>query len=277
MNLQPDEVTQFYRIMHSLLFFVNQRKGISSEVSTLEEFVASGLDMKTASRNALYEDPELIEVFAKANPDHLCGEDIEIVRSWRKGHRRGNFFIERHLRKHSIWIGSGDDGNDTTFCVRGLSQPLDELIPKSALPHYVEAVLLPFKDHIVYDGFLGHHRISFGGSYRARLRETYMRAKQNGKLIESLTDSGEAKPAPPRVTARSWKREVTSLKKSVAKLKGEKRPIVKEAFAVCREGVELVAAATANPDDIENIRAYGYSVAKALRRLEKVLDRAEWR
>ena len=103
-----------------------------------------------------------------------------------------------------------------------------------------------------------------------------MRAKQNGRLIESLDPETERASVPRLAPARDWSSEVSVLKKTAAKLKGESSPVVKEAFAICRKSVKLLEAATKEADDLEGIRDRGLAVAQAINRLDTVLDRADW-
>ena len=183
--LTPAEVEQFFRLMNMLQFFTNQQIKIFPNLKTLAKFLAEDIDTRVAVRDTLFENIDLIDAFVGANPGEFSDEDLEIALRWKDGHRTGTFFVERHQERHSIWIGSSDN-KDVVYCVSGLSQLMEVLIPKYALPCYVEAVLLCFKGRIIYHGILRHHRISFGGGYRASLRETYLRAKQNGQLVESL-------------------------------------------------------------------------------------------
>lgn len=50
----------------------------------------------------------------------------------------------------------------------------------------VEAVLLPFKDCIVYDGFLQPYNISFGGNIRASINDDYNEKKAKYGIITTL-------------------------------------------------------------------------------------------
>jgi hypothetical protein len=272
--LSRSEVELFYKLTHSLQFHVVQQTGVVSGISTLQEFIDADFDDKIAAREALYEDPALFDSFVATNPEHFGDEDLDLIRSWKKLHIAGSFFIERHLRSHSIWIGAGPEG-DEAYAVLGLSQPLEEIVPKAALPQSVKAVLLPFKGRIVFDGILHSYRVSFGPGYRASLRDTYLRAKQNGRIVASLDPADAPAPAPALSPARDWSRELASLKRTAAKLKGEKSPLAKEAFAVCRSSIELVETTIASAGDLDRIRDHGRAVTKALFRLERVLDRAE--
>ena len=64
------------------------------------------------------------------------------------------------------------------------------MFPRSYLPVYIKTVLLPFKDKIIYDGLMQTYNIHFGGGIKRSLKETYMKAKQNGKIITSLGEGG---------------------------------------------------------------------------------------
>ena len=72
------------------------------------------------------------------------------------------------------------------YGVLGLFQGFDEVVPRSHLPLYIQTVLLPFKEKIVYDGLFRTYNIYFGGGIKRSLKESYMRAKQNNRIIESF-------------------------------------------------------------------------------------------
>ena len=80
---------------------------------------------------------------------------------------------------------------DKVYCVFGLTQSLDKETGYASLPLYVDTVLLPFKGKIVYDGLLNYRNTSFGGSIKRSLKEVYMRAKQNNRIIDSLENPRE--------------------------------------------------------------------------------------
>lgn len=102
-----------------------------------------------------------------------------------------------------------------------------------------------------------------------------MTAKQNRQVIEYLDPKAAQESVPSFAPTRDWHREVGSIMQAAAKLKGEGSPIAMEAFNICRKSAELVEAATTEADKLDQIRTHSRSITKALRRLEKVLDRAE--
>ena len=54
------------------------------------------------------------------------------------------------------------------------------------LPVYVQAVLLPFENQIIYDGLLQSYAVVFGPGIRARLNEEYRNAREREGVITTL-------------------------------------------------------------------------------------------
>jgi hypothetical protein len=54
------------------------------------------------------------------------------------------------------------------------------------LPRYVETVLLPFEDKIIYDGFIAPYNVSFGSGYARSFKDTYREVKEKDGIIVNL-------------------------------------------------------------------------------------------
>ncbi len=66
----------------------------------------------------------------------------------------------------------------------------------------VQAVLLPYKDKIIYDGLLTTYNISFGPGIRHSLNESFKEAKERHGIVTSLPMSDQPVAATkPRKTA----------------------------------------------------------------------------
>ncbi|MCX6033421.1 MAG: hypothetical protein NTV38_00340 [Chloroflexi bacterium] len=158
----------------------------------------------------------MIDAYVEANPEALSSEEVEIIRTWRR-FIKDNFFIFRHLKKYSVFIGN----KDQVYGVLGLFESLEEIIPTYALPRMVDAVLLPFKGWIVYDGLLGGYSVSFGGGIRSNLNHVYMTAKQKERIITTLDpDTSQAKLAIRKIS-KTWLPQLEEIASSASKLKGE--------------------------------------------------------
>ena len=183
MKLSENDAKLFFDLMWALQYFVNQKLNILTNIKSIDAYAKCPPEEKIEVRQALYSDTKLIDAFVQQNPQNFSEENLSIISSW-KNVIEGDFYIERFLKKYAIFIE-----NSEVYGVLGLHQGFDELVHRTRLPHYVHAVLLPFKGQIVYDGLFQSYNIHFGGGIKRQLKESYMRAKQNNRIIESLDPS----------------------------------------------------------------------------------------
>jgi hypothetical protein len=138
-------------------------------------------------RKALWQEDRLREAFIAENPAHFPTDDLALVESWK--HRvEDKFFIFRHLKKYTIFINSGSPAQG--YGVLGLTDSVESVVGPDP-PIYVEAVLIPFEDQIIYDSLLAPYAIHFGGGYRRSLADTYRDIQERGGLITTLPDKEE--------------------------------------------------------------------------------------
>jgi hypothetical protein len=155
--------------------------------------------------------------------------------------------------------------------VLGLFESLEEIVPTYALPRMVDAVLLPFKGWIVYDGLLGGYSVSFGGGIRSNLNHVYMTAKQKERIITTLDpDTSQAKLAIRKIS-KTWLPQLEEIASSASKLKGE-TALQNAAFILLRASIELAKCADNTPGNLHVLFARERKVRKAMTRLSKVLD-----
>jgi hypothetical protein len=270
MILSTQDATQFFRLMWGLQFFVGQQRQLLPDVKSLEEFITLPSAAKIKMRDALWENPDLVDAYVEKNPDGLPVEELDIVRKWKRFVAE-KFTIYRHLKEHSIFMGKSQ-----VYGVLGLYDPLEQVISGRPLPLYVEAVLLPFKGRIIYDGLVRPYDIYFGAGIRSGLREEYLTAKQNGRIITSLEpETSPAKPArQQRALDESREAALTEMVKMSEKLRGG-TAIQSAAFGVLRASAKAAQAAAQNPDDLAELRGFGRRVQNALNRLQSALERAE--
>ena len=181
MILAPAEQSLFFKLMLPLQFFVNEKLGVLPEVLTFEDYCRAPMLEKFKVRNALFENIGLIDEFIDENPPDIPMRELAAVSRWKK-FVRGDFFIERYLKNHAVFIT--DDAE--VYAVHGLTESPADYFPKFTLPVRLNAVLLPFQDKIVIDGFFLPYRVVFGSGIKNELKEIYNSAKQKGKIITSL-------------------------------------------------------------------------------------------
>lgn len=109
-------------------------------------------------------------------------EQMDIILSW-KHCIPGRFIIERHLKKGSVFISTDDE---SVYLVNGIIDSWEDMLLGVPTPIIVEAVLLPFKHHIITDGLVSVQPIRFGRNYSDEFNEIYMAAKCSGSIIKSI-------------------------------------------------------------------------------------------
>lgn len=269
MTLPEADAALFYKLMWALQAFANERKGLFPRHTSPEAYARLEMERKLQVRNALFAQPDLIEAFVRENPRGLTEEERAIVASWRH-FVEGKFFIERFLARHAIFIK-----DDDVFAVIAISNPIEDFIPREALPVYVRAVLLPFKGRIIYDGLLEPYSVSFGGGIRAELKEAYLKARQNGRIIESLEPGMPAARKKKARPARDFTPELDAMLQQAKALRpGKDAPALQApTFGLVRASLELAMTAAAGDPDEETFEKGLKKLERAFRRVLTTYDR----
>lgn len=181
MKLTQEDIDLFFKLHPALMQFVNQRLRIFPNIKTAEELRTSGVENVNRVRTELWEKPEYITDFISENPDNLSEDEIAIVAGW-KYFLKGKFYIFRHLKKYSIFLTEAEPTKSYGVC--SLNTPLSEMFWMP--PVYTEAILIPFREHIIYDGILYPYSITFGPGFRFDLNESYRESKNKFGIIEQI-------------------------------------------------------------------------------------------
>jgi hypothetical protein len=187
LQLSKQDAQLFFKLMWSLQHFVNLKLEILPEVKKLKEYQEIPLAEKVSVRDALYDNIELVDTYRAENHQGFSEGELEIIMSCKKC-QHGNFFIERLLKKYAVFIGG-----EEVYGVLALNESFEDVLPYVSLPYYAETVLLPFKGQIIYDGLLVGYSVTFGSGIMFDLKEIYMAAKRNGKIILSFDPKVQAK------------------------------------------------------------------------------------
>ena len=274
MKVSAEEAELFFNLLWPLQFFVNQRLQLYPDIETLDDFKAAPIESRLQIRDAVYENAELIGAFIQENPNHLSAEHLAMVAEW-KQFVAGEFYIERLLKKYAVFIGS----DNKVYAVLGLHDAFDDMFHPRELPRYVKAVLLPFQGKIVYDGLLQGYNVFFGRGISSGLKETYMAAKQNDRIIETLAPQpAKAKAKAKRKAAKDWRAEIEELAAKAKPLRaGADQPaVVRPAFSLVKASVELAQLAVSTPDDTDSLWKALRKINRAAGQLNTTLYRTDW-
>ncbi len=266
MNLSDEDAKLFFELMWGLQHFVNRRLGIFKDFPTPVKYAELPAEKKIKLRDVLWKSPSLINDYVKENPELLSSDYLEIVHGW-KNFIKGEFFILRHLKKYTVFIGN----DNQVYGVSGLFDRIEDIVPVNSLPIMAETVLLPFKGRIVYDGLLRGYNISFGGGIRSELNHTYMVAKQKERIITTLEPIADPVLPSRHKIMKSWMPELEEISSSASKLKGE-TPLQRAAFTLLRASVEMAKFVETTPDDLEVLIVGERKIRKAATHLSNVLE-----
>jgi hypothetical protein len=168
-------------LMLPLQYFVNQELGILKRIKTFQDYKNAPFGEKFKVRNALFDNIHLMDKFIDENPQDISLKELAIVASWKR-FIVGDFYVERHLRNHTILISD----NNKVYGVLGLTDSLDNIFPDYLIPQIATAILLPFQDKIITDGFFAANQIFIGNNIKQELKAVYNQAKKKKEIIESL-------------------------------------------------------------------------------------------
>ena len=170
MKLTEQEADLFCKLMWPLQLYVNQKLNIISGIENIEDYMNLDMEDKMEVREALYGNSHLIDNYIQENPQNFSNDELACIADW-KNFISGDFYIERLLKKYTIFIGS----DDKVYGAYSLHTALEDIINKRDTPVLVKAVLLNFSGKVIYDGILQHYNVYFGSGVRGNLKESYLK------------------------------------------------------------------------------------------------------
>ena len=182
--LFKEDTELFFKLHPALLQYVNCCLKIFPKIKTAEALRNSGPKNVARVRAKLLERFDFIDEFISENPDGFSKEECNIIMSWKHA-VRGRFYILKHLKKYSIFLTENEP--TIAYGVHSLYTPLDEMFWN--IPVYVEALLLPFRDCIIYDGILYPFSVTFGRGFHFGLDEAYSESKKKFGIVEKIAYS----------------------------------------------------------------------------------------
>jgi len=183
-NLDKEDIQLFYKLWLSLNHGVNCKHNVVPQFKRPEYGKNMYEKQIFAVSEKVWEHPEWIDEFAEENTD-LTDEERGILTSWRKHFVKDKFVLERHLKKYSVLMSSAN-GEEKLYGVVGITDPLETVLGAFEVPCFIETVLLPFKEQIIYYGFVITYPVVLGGNIKRSLKEEYSRIKAVKGIIETF-------------------------------------------------------------------------------------------
>ena len=179
MILNDEQNDRFFDTMDSLLYYVNERfhvvDGLMLEYGNAIDDVKSTLVAHT-----LWDNVEIIDDFVRDNPHRLSPRCLDTARGW-KNALPGLYTLVRYQSGCAVLMGEAG-----VFSVSGVTLELEGEIGPA--PAYVELVLLPFDDLIVYDGFLQAYDTDGTPAELQRIQDEFENRCAQGGIAVTASD-----------------------------------------------------------------------------------------
>jgi hypothetical protein len=188
--LPPEELSLFMKLHSHLMAYTAQQTGVDTEVRTADDFIELSAEGKMKIRDRFLNDMSLLDRYVQSNPFGFSPEEMEIVSSW-KHCVSATFFLIRITRDGAVFLE--EKGRDAkAYLVNALAIPFEEILPFRP-PVRLDAVLLPFRGKVVYDGLTRIYQIYMGGGMSRSLRYECDNAILKHGLVKSLPFTPEEK------------------------------------------------------------------------------------
>jgi hypothetical protein len=181
MKLFPDDRELFFSAFLGLLSYVNDKYNLVPDFGHPEIPAGLPLESIVTIKDKLWDNTSIIDEYIDS-AGITSEEDIQILEGWKKK-ISGRLIILKHLKKHSIFL---DNENGLLYGVIGITDSIDKHVANARLPVMVNAVLLPFKDIIIYDSILSIFNIHFGSNLRRSFNERYAEIKKEKGIITTI-------------------------------------------------------------------------------------------
>jgi hypothetical protein len=183
MNLSQSDIELFYKLWCTLIWSINQKHKIVAAFKKPVYGKRINEEPFIAIRPKLWENPQWIDEFLSENANELNDREREILKGWRKNFINDQFIVVKHLKNYTVFMTYKEPAK--LYGVWGISNHIRESTMYDT-PYMVNAILLPFEDKIIYDGFLGTYAVSFGKGIRDSIKNSYEKAKETTGIIETI-------------------------------------------------------------------------------------------
>jgi hypothetical protein len=116
MQLSREDASLFFKLMPALQTFANQQLKIIEGLKEVEDYKTISDGERVELRNAVYNNPNVIEDFVRKNPFLFSQDELEIVSGWRN-FVADSFFVVQLTKKYAIFMR-----DDDVYAVLGIAQ-----------------------------------------------------------------------------------------------------------------------------------------------------------
>jgi len=183
MHLSESDSSRFYKIWLGILEYTNQKHKTAPKLKAIRTANSLNPAELVPIRDVLWQNTEIIDEFIQRNPYSFDQKDLFILASWKR-RVPGKFIMLKHLKNYTVFMNTEDGGK--LYAVTGIIDSLDVMFHSSHLPLFLEAVLIPFENKIIYDSLLMPYSIHIGSNMRKSFNEEYRDSKKKHGVLTTL-------------------------------------------------------------------------------------------
>lgn len=180
MTLTDKEYKEFLKTHLGLLFYVGHKKNILPKDLTIKNFLDLNLQIKFKCREVLFENEILVDEYIASNFDNLTTDQVKILNGFKKK-IKSSFVIFKCLTNYAIFIDTKDN---RFYAVKALGDSFETFFHN--FPVNISTTLIPFKDKIIYDGFIQSSGVYYGRNMTDTMNEDYKKAKRNKEIVTNI-------------------------------------------------------------------------------------------
>lgn len=166
-NIGQKNSDQFYKLYFALLDYTNQKYQIKKGYKIYKKQNRNPKDLYEIIEKLWKNQKEIIDEFISKNPYKLNDEELEIIKEFKNG-IRNIYIIARYEEEYTAFMTP-----NKTYMIKGVNTNVDEIIPYNELPKAVITTILPFKDHLIYDGIIVSYPIDLGMGFKKIVAKEY--------------------------------------------------------------------------------------------------------
>ena len=166
--INKEDSIMFFLLRNILLNYTNYKYKINPELEDLIDINNSEPEEVKEIREKLWTNTSIISDYIKENPDNLDKQSLDIISEWNKKKINSKFILYKYENEYAVFIGE-----ENIYYVKGLRDTIRNIIPEYKLPIFVETVLLPFKEQIIYDSYIIQYNMSFGTGMKDIFNKQY--------------------------------------------------------------------------------------------------------
>ena len=193
MKLPPSKAIHFFETLMPLLNWVKRTEEGAAALKDARKKDSKNYREDAVLLGVLWEHPAYIDEYLEEMGERLMPSSRRDLAKWREHFVYDSFIVERHTSSGSIFISIS---NGQVYRVSGISEEIEDVMRRLALPCVVKTALLPYAGRIVYDSVITALPDVLNATAEEQLANVYDIAKRNNRIAKKLpvinqVESGE--------------------------------------------------------------------------------------